>query len=252
MDIVAQAHLHSPAGIIFLFLQGTVGITIVPLDLTYPGSPIEDESSLLMSTDSRISPLRAGLARLRRGALWLIFALVLLIPKMNRLRRHTRAWNFGRLIAGVAGATMMAWGAAREHKFATLAIGALVLFFALLLTPERREISMDERARQLGALIVVNGGDYIDAAGAPNPAKLFIGSNRLWVLDPALHILLEVPLQQVRALFVEPAGADWKLRLDWDQTTVEFLYPGAFGEDLARVAYETLHSLLYRELPVLR
>lgn len=204
-----------------------------------------------MSADSPISRFSAGAARLRRGALWVIFGSILMIPKVNRLRRHRRAWNYGRIVAGLAGAAMIGVGALGGHIVGLLVAGSALLLFALLLAPERREMSIDARARELGALIVVDGGNYIDAAGAPNRAKLFVGSDRLWVLDAALSILLDLPFQQVRAILVEPAGADWKLRLDCGPTTAEFVYQGNFGEHLARVAEATLRSRLYRELPVL-
>lgn len=205
-----------------------------------------------MTQDSRIAPLRAGLARLRRGVLWVIFALVLIIPKTNRLRRHRLAWNCGRLITGLVGIAMVAWGAAGGHHLALLVTGAGLLLLALALAPKSADFSIDERARQLGALIVVDGGRYLDDAGALRPAKLFIGPDRLWVLNPALQILLELPLIQIRALTVEPAGAVWRLRLDCNHSETQFVYEGSFAEHLARVADETLRSQLYRELPVLR
>ena len=205
-----------------------------------------------MTTESPRHGLRAGAVRLRRAVLWLIFGSILMIPKINRLRRHRRAWNFGRSFAGLVGVAMIAIGAAEQHKFAIVALGALALLLALLLAPERPKRSVDARARELGALVVVDGGVYKSDADAPNRAKLFIGADRLWVLNSALAVLSEIPLQQLRELKVEPAGADWKLRLDCGQSAAEFLYRGDFAEHLARVADEILRSRLRRELPVLR
>jgi hypothetical protein len=204
-----------------------------------------------MSAESPTYGLRAGAVRLRRAVLWLIFGSILMIPKINRLRRHRRAWNFGRSLAGLAGVAMIAIAAAGQHKFAMIALGALALLLALLLAPERPKRSVDARARELGALVVVDGGVYSSDAQAPRRAMLFIGSDRLWVLNSALAVLSEIPLQQLRELILEPAGADWKLRLDCGQTAAEFLYQGNFAEHMARVADETLRSRLHRELPVL-
>jgi hypothetical protein len=203
-------------------------------------------------TDSSNSILRAGVARVRRGALWLIFALVLMIPKVNRLRRRTRTWNFIRILLAIAGISILVFGLTRGHAFALVAVGALMLLFGLLVTPKRPEISIDARAKELGALITVDGGHYIDAAGYQHRAKLFVGPDRLWALDSALHILLEIPLAQVRTLVVEPSGADWRLRLDCQQTKAEFIYEGSFAQHLAGVAEATVRSCLNRELPVLR
>jgi hypothetical protein len=193
---------------------------------------------------------RVEALRLRRAVLWVIFGSILMIPKINRLRRHRRAWNLGRSFAGLAGMAMIAAGGAGQHKFATIALGALVLLLALLLTSEGPKLSVDARAKELGALIVVDGGIYKGNVQSPDRAKLFIGSDRLWVLNSALAVLSEVPLQQLRELSLEPAGVDWKLRLDCGQSVAEFLYQGNFAEHLARVADETLRSRLHRELPV--
>ena len=205
-----------------------------------------------MSADSPMSGFRAGAVRLRRAILWVIFGSILMIPKLNRLRRHARAWNFGRVIAGSAGVATIAAGATRQHNLTMIALGALALLFALLLAPERPKISVDARARGLGALVVVDGGVFIGDVEAPHRAKLFIGSDRLWVLNTALEVLSEIPVQQLREVILEPAGSDWKLRLNCGQCTAEFLYRGNFAEHLARVADETLRSRLHRELPVLR
>jgi hypothetical protein len=202
--------------------------------------------------DSSNSILREGAARLRRGGLWLIFALVLLIPKVNRLRRRRKTWNSIRILSVIAGAAMLLLAISRGHVIILLLAGSLVLLFGLLVSAERPEISVDARAKELGALITVDGGRYIDAAGNRHRTKLFVGPDRLWALDSALHVVLEVPLTQVQTLFVEPSGADWSFRLEGQQTKAVFIYQGSFAQHLAGVAEATVRSRLNRELPVLR
>jgi hypothetical protein len=146
---------------------------------------------------------------------------------------------------------MLVFALARGHAFVLIAAGALMLLLGLLLNAERPEISIDARAKQLGALITVDGGRFIDAAGNRLRTKLFVGPDRLWALDSALHVLLEIPLTQVRTLVVEPSGADWRLRVHCEQTTAEFIYEGSFAQHLAGVAEATVRSRLNRELPVL-
>jgi hypothetical protein len=203
-------------------------------------------------TDSSNSILREGAARLRRGGLWLIFALVLMIPKVNRLRRRRRTWNFLRILVAIAGISILVFGFVRGPAFTLMAAGALMLLFGLLVSAERPEISVDARAKELGALITVDGGHYIDAAGNRHRAKLFVGPDRLWALDSALQVVLEIPLTQVRTLVVEPSGTDWSFRLDGQQTKAEFIYEGSFAQHLAGVAEATVRSRLNCELPVLR
>src|SRR5256885_4261578 len=202
--------------------------------------------------DSAISRLRSGTVRVRRAALWMIFALVLLIPRVNRLRRQRRAWNFVRIVIGFAGAAILGVGLERGHAPGLLVAGALMLLFAFFLGPERSELSVDARVRELGALIAIDVGRYVDADGRRNRVKLFIGADQLWVLDTALQTVLEVPLQQIRTVVVEPAGTNWTFRVDCEEHTAEFIYEGTFAEHLARVAEATLRSRLYRELPILR
>jgi hypothetical protein len=201
--------------------------------------------------DEAISPLRAGAARLRRGVLWLIFGLILLIPKVNRLRRRRELWKLVRLFMACAGAVIVALNTTHWHSLVLLAAGALMLLFALIVAPERTELSVDARARELGALIVVDGGSYIDAFGRPQRVKLFLAPDRLLVLNSALQILFEIPLQQIGSLSVLATGASWTLRVASAETTAEFLYEGAFGEHLARVAEATVRGQLHHELPVL-
>ena len=202
--------------------------------------------------DSKNSAVRAGAERLRRAGLWVVFALVLLIPKLNRLRRRRKLWNFVRVTMVLAGAVIIALGFERGPALPLTIIGMVILLFALLVAPQRSELSIDARARELGALIVVDGGRYIDAAQRLHRAKLFIGPDQLWVLDDGLRVLLEVALQGIRAVAVEAVGEAWSFRVECARTTAQFMYEGGFAEHLARVADATLRSRLRRELPIFR
>jgi len=214
--------------------------------------------------------------RLRRGALWLLFATVLVIPKIIAARRRRHSWNRMRLAAAALGAAAIAGGVTIAHgnsaRMMMITAGVLLTALALLVVPDQSAASpsssalIDLRAREVGALVVVDGGEYIDP-GRPNRApnvrrvevRLFVGSQQLGVLDSGLNTLLEIPITQIAALRVERVGedpqepnADWKLHVAWKGSTAEFVYRGPFGEHLARVAESTIGSQLRRELPVLR
>jgi hypothetical protein len=230
-----------------------------------------------MAQKAKIETSEGIFTRLRRGALWLLFAIVLVIPKIIAARRRRHIWNRMRLGAAVLGAAAIAGGltVARGNSARDVAItmaitaGVLLTALALLIGPDQSAASpssstlIDLRARELGALVVVDGGEYIDPGRGPDvrrvEARLFVGSQWIWVLDTALNTLLEIPIAQIATLRVERGGgepqepnADCKLHVAWERSTAEFIYRGPFAEHLARVAETTIVSQLRRELPVLR
>jgi len=180
-----------------------------------------------------------------------IFALVLLIPKLNRLRRRRGLWNLIRVITSLAAMAVLAIGLDRGLGAAPVVLAAVLLLFALLASPERQGISIDARRRELGALVVVDGGLYAEGAGNQHRVKLFIAADRLLVLDRDLHVLLELPYGRIRTQSVEWSGAGWSFGLECEDKKREFIYEGVFAEHLARVAAAMVRSQLQRELPVL-
>jgi hypothetical protein len=147
---------------------------------------------------------------------------------------------------------MLIIAVSRGSAVAPIVAAILMMLFALIVTPERPGFSIDARARELGALIVVDGGRYIHASANPERVKLFLAPDRLLVLNLALEVVAEISLQEIRALVVEPARADWSFRVERTGSTSKFVYKGTFGEHLARVAEATVRGQLHRELPVLR
>ena len=84
---------------------------------------------------------RIGLARrLRRGALWALFSMVLLIPKILALRRQARIWNAARRTALMCGVGLILTAFfVPDHflKMIAIAAGALLATLALLISPEK-------------------------------------------------------------------------------------------------------------------
>jgi hypothetical protein len=189
------------------------------------------------------------LGRLRRGALWFLFAGVLLIPKTLALRRKPRTWNALRLIVGLAAATLAAaaWMWASESLARSLAMiaGSVFALLALLIPPEHRRPSIDARSRELGAFVVVKGGNYRVPGGGPEiEALLFIGPERLSILDTSLQLLSEITLAEVALLRAEPTEGGWRLHITAANSAADFFYRGAFAEHFARVAESTVRSQL--------
>jgi hypothetical protein len=203
---------------------------------------------------------------LRKAALSVLFAAILMIPKLRRLRRRIWEWSALRILVALLGC-LLGW----RYKHANggvvdLVVGVALMAFGLLVRAKPEAKSVDAQARQLDALVVLNGGAFIPA-GADHPSRLvniFVNPDRLFVVDEREHTLEEIPLVRVRELVARPIPAQaepeaeaqtWDLAITWESKemrTARFRYDGVFSEHLARVAESTVRNLLRKELPVLR
>ena len=186
--------------------------------------------------------------RLRRTVLWFLFALVLLIPKTLSLRKRPGVWNLLRFGVAVIGVFLFAMqgGSAGFYLFVLL-----LILLALAVRPTRQEKSVDEQARELGALVVLNGGRFLHTDGKTRQARLFVAPERFHVLDLEHRPLLEIPWTAVSSVRAEQAGGAWKLLVEFQETIASFHYDGFFAGHLAQIAETTLRSRLRKELPVI-
>lgn len=212
------------------------------------------------------SPRESARARARRLAVAALFTVILLIPRIRRLRRRPRVWLLFRAAVGLAGAVLI-WRFARYGAgSASLVAGLVLVGFAVLVRARLGKNTADDVARELGALVVVNGGDFAAGKESGRAVYIFVHPERLLVLSPTFKPLAEIPLARLRQVSTTPAGANghrgldaWELKLDWDsgrqQETIQeeaiFHYYGTFAEHLARVAGQTITTVWKKNLPVL-
>jgi hypothetical protein len=195
-------------------------------------------------------PERFG-KRLRQLAVGTLFALVLLIPKMLHVRRNPRTWMLLRVFLGVAGAALVLLPLGLWTSFVPAIVGLAMFISAILLPPAKPDANADDKAHELGALVVVNGGRF-QPGGAPSAAvQLFVGAESIWVLDRSFQPLLEIPVSEITAASAEQSEESWRLRIAWAGHAAEFSYGGIFAEHLARVAESTIRSVMRPALPVL-
>lgn len=180
-----------------------------------------------------------------------LFAAVLLIPKILHLRRSPGWWMAFRILLGLAGAAFVVLPLGLWNSYLPAIAGLATFIAAILLPPARMETSADDRARALGALVIVNGGRYQPGNAPATSAKLFVGAEHVWALDPYLQPLLVIPVAEMRDAFAEQGDGGWRLRIHWADRAAEFSFGGFFGEHLARVAESTLRSVMRPALPVL-
>jgi hypothetical protein len=214
-----------------------------------------------------VVPMSVRLWRgLKKAVLSVLFAAILVIPSIRRLRRKIWEWSAVRILVAVLGC-LLGW----RYKHANggivdLVAGAALMAFGLLVRAKPEAKSVDAQAQELDALVVLNGGAFIPA-GSERPSRLvniFVNPDRLFVVDEQGHTLDEIPLVRVRELAVRPVlvadeseaeAQTWDLAITWeskDMRTARFRYDGFFAEHLARVGETTVRNVLRRELPVLR
>src|ERR1700730_3857868 len=114
-------------------------------------------NSTATSADSQTENIGA---RLQRFAVATLFALVLLVPKVLNLRRDERSWTAFRVLLGIAGAALVILPLAFWNSWLASIAGLAMFLTAALLPPATLAGTVYDKARELGALVVVNGGKY--------------------------------------------------------------------------------------------
>jgi hypothetical protein len=197
--------------------------------------------------------------RLTRAAVGVLFYLILLIPRVRRLRRRVRVWTAIRLGAGLSGMAL-AWFFKSSGDWKLMAAALILMGLALVVRATPVQKSLEDRARELGALAVVNGGMMATTPGAPtDKVNIFAGSERLTVESVAGRTLADIPVPQIRSCRARATesgeGNPWELEIVWGATesqTAKFRFDGFFAEHLATVAATTIENLRRRELTVLK
>ena len=189
-------------------------------------------------------------ARLRNLVIGALFAFVLLIPKILRIRRNAQSWMAFRVFLGFAGAALVVLPLSLWNNWLAAPAGLLMFLAAILLPPAVSHLNPDEKARELGALVVVNGGKYQPGNAASTPVQLFVGSEQVWALDSHFQPVLIIPAAEISSADASPRKNRWVLQVRWLDNSAEFSYQGVFAEHLARVAQTTLAGVMPTPLPV--
>jgi len=211
------------------------------------------ENRLKMSATTsspNLQPPR-GAGTFRQIVIGALFAVVLLVARILRVRRNTKSWLLFRILLGIAGAAMVVSPVGLSNGYFVSLAGLTMFVLAILLPSAKPGVSADDKARELGALIVVNGGRFKLADGPSFAAQLFVGSEHVAVLDSRFQSFLEIPVGEITSARAEESHGCWFLRVEWANKTAAFAYRGVFAEHLALVAESTIHSVMRPALPVL-
>ncbi|MGH9742984.1 MAG: hypothetical protein ACRD51_11615 [Candidatus Acidiferrum sp.] len=192
-----------------------------------------------------------SLARLRNFSIGALFALVLLIPKLLRFRRNAQSRMAFRILLGIAGAALVVLPLSLSNSWLPAVAGLAMFLAAILLPPARQRNDTDGEARELGALVVVNGGKFRLANASPAPVQLFVGPEKISAIDSRSRPLLVIPAAEITSAAARLENGCWILLVHWPAGHAEFFYHGIFAEHLARVAADTLAGVMQSPLPVL-
>lgn len=189
--------------------------------------------------------------RLRNAAIATLFAVILLVPKLLHIRRDERSWMAFRILLGIAGASLVVLPLAFWNSWLAAIAGLAMFLTAALLPPAKPNTLVDDKAKELGVLVVVNGGKYQPGTGPAACVQLFVGADNIWALNSHLHPLLTIPATGISSVLAEETPNAWVVRVRWADRFAEFSYTGIFAEHLARVAESTIRSVMLSSLPIL-
>src|SRR6266436_5876083 len=105
-------------------------------------------------------------ARFRNLLIGAMFALVLLITKPLHIRRNAQSWMAFRVFLGFAGAALVILPLSLWNSWLAAIAGLAMFFAAVLLPPAKPSTVADDKARELQALVIVDGGKYQPGNGA--------------------------------------------------------------------------------------
>jgi hypothetical protein len=189
--------------------------------------------------------------RMRNLATGTLYALWQMLPKLLQLRRNKESLLAFRVALGVSGAALVVLPLSLWEGWITAIVGLALFSTAILLPPARPHTTSDDKARELGALLVVEGGDYQPGNAPARTVRLFIGTRNIWALDKLFQPLLVVPAAEMTSLCVEQHDGAWRMRVGWNEHTAEFCYHGVFAEHLARLAESAIRGVTHAPLPAL-
>jgi hypothetical protein len=206
-----------------------------------------------MAPATAASEHEGTVARLRNLVIGAMFAAVLLLPKLLRIRRNAQSWMAVRMFLGFAGAALVILPLSLWNSWLAAIAGLAMFLAAILLPPAEPHTIPDEKARELGAVVIVNGGKYQAGNRAPAFVQLFVGAERIWALDSQFQPLLVIPAAEIISTNAIQAQAKnhWILQVRWSDNSAEFYYQGIFAEHLARIAESSLDSVMHSGLPIL-
>ena len=209
----------------------------------------------------------SSLARFRDSVADSLFFVSRTFPKVLTLRSSPSAWTACRILLGIAGAALVVLPLSLWNAWAFAPVGLALFLLAVLLPPLRQNRGSAEAIAQLGAYLVLDGGNFSPAnssasnsAGASGSEPLcdpadhescavnfYLTPTRVWALDSQLRPLAVIPAGEIAMATAFPSQSDWILRVRWQENSAEFIFDGLFSERRARLAEAGLRHLIQQK-----
>jgi hypothetical protein len=174
-----------------------------------------------------------------------LFLLFQRFPKLLQLHRNEQAWGFMRIALGIFGAALVVLPLSLFSLWSgyiTAIFGLAMFLLSILLPPAETESDTDRKARELGAVTVVSGGEYQPGNAAASEVRLFVSPSHVWALDKHFNPLLVIPAPEITSLRVEPVDDHWLFTVRWADCKADFSYDGFFAERFARLADDSIRA----------
>src|SRR5258708_2916858 len=173
-----------------------------------------------------------------------LFALARLAHNLLHLQCNPRSWLVFRVALGFAGAALVVLPLSLWNSWIAAIAGLAMFTAAILLPPAKSGTSADRKARELGALIVLDGGKYQPENAPAAAVQIFVGTENIWVLDSRFQSLLVIPTAEISSVLAEDSAGRWNLQIRWLHHTAEFFYHCIFPDLLALIAEASRHSAM--------
>lgn len=195
---------------------------------------------------------REDLRPLQKARGFVSAALFLVIhrsPRLLQFHRNERSWTLFRVALGLFGAALVVLPLGLWNGWITAIFGLMLFVTSILLPPAEAESETDRKARELGAVMVVSGGEYQPGNAPAAQAHLFLSPSHVWALDHQMNPLVVIPSPELSSLSVGQEGDRWLLLLRWAEHKAEFSYQGFFAEQFARLALDSIRTLCSEPAP---
>lgn len=166
------------------------------------------------------------------------------VPRIAHLRRSPSSWLAFRILLGFAGAALVVLPLGVWNSWLAAIVGLAMFLAAVLLAPRKPAKTFEEKATELGTLMVVNGGEFQAENSRAARVQLFVGKECVWVLDSLLQPLLAIPSNAITSARAAELGEDWNLQIRWNGHIAEFTYRGVSPERLAQAAEGAVTSVM--------